>query len=153
MTLSHVARMESSPREARLTHGAVGMSSLACVCPRAPSAARDRLLLAQRGHSSVLALWLNDAITDRKPNDISKRGQFKLAHDRRPMRLNGFDAQVQTRRDSFVAVAFRQQLNDLTLARGQPIRRDGRRSGRLTFEVALQNNRRHPAGEVGHMAR
>src|SRR5215218_2282402 len=98
-----------------------------------PSAQGDELrLLIRRGRSSVLALWLNDVITDRKPNDIGKGGQCELAHDRRPMRLNGFDAQVQTRRDSFVTVAFRQQLNDLTLARGQPLCCNGCRSGRLT---------------------
>jgi hypothetical protein len=38
------------------------------------------------------SLWLNDVITDRKLNNIGKRVPVQLAHNRRPVRLHGFDA-------------------------------------------------------------
>src|SRR5215216_4385255 len=99
------------------------------------------------------ALRLNEMVADGEADDVGQGIQVELAHHRGAMRLDRLDAEVQARRDGFVAVPLGQKLHDLAFARGEPLGPERNRLSRLALEESVQNDGRDLAGEIGHVAR
>jgi hypothetical protein len=73
-----------------------------------------------RWHWSGADLSLREIIAHRVPHEFDNRLYADFAHQGGAMGFNGFDTDPEHLRDRLVAMAFRQKLNDLSLARGQP---------------------------------
>ena len=58
-------------------------------------------------------------VTLRVPDQFSDGSQTQLGHDSRAMRLGGFNADVERRRDFLIGLPLGQQLNDFPFARGK----------------------------------
>ena len=57
------------------------------------------------------ALGFNDLIANGIANEFGRRVQLQFAVSRGPVGLDGFDAQIQDRRDPLTAVTLRDQLD------------------------------------------
>ncbi len=60
-------------------------------------------------------LGFDNLVSDGVAHESAERRHLKLAHDFRAMVLNGSRTDVQQRSDFLIALAFREQLNDLSL--------------------------------------
>lgn len=71
-----------------------------------------------RERKGLLGLCLHDIVANRVANQFADGMAVEAPHDIGAVRLGGFDAEIQGRRDFLAALAFRQELDDLALARG-----------------------------------
>src|SRR5262249_43489962 len=72
---------------------------------------------------SLRALGLDDLITYRVSHELADAVNFELTHDIGAMRLRGLHADSEHRGDFLAAAAFRKQLHDFPLSRGEAIGR------------------------------
>jgi hypothetical protein len=66
----------------------------------------------------LIGLRLHNIVAHRIPDKLSNRPQIQLIHNIGAVSLRRLDAYIQRRGDFFIALALRQQLNDLALTRG-----------------------------------
>src|SRR2546423_12885118 len=72
----------------------------------------------------VGALSLNDLVSNRVTHQFAHRVQLELPHDVGSMRFRGLHADSESHRDFLATLALREQLDNLTLARGEPAAQD-----------------------------
>src|SRR5690242_11669522 len=98
-------------------------------------------------------LGLYDIVADGVANQFADGMTIETPHDVGAVSLGGFDAQIQGRRDLLAALAFRQELDDLALARGKAIAGSLRIGlGDFLVEVAVQDHLSDAGGEEGLVA-
>jgi hypothetical protein len=78
-----------------------------------------------RGVDRAAASSLYDLIPHRITYEFAHGMQLEFAHNVRAMRFRRLHADSQSHGDFLAALAFREQLDDFTLARGQPAAQDG----------------------------
>src|SRR5215467_4774442 len=76
-------------------------------------------------HSSI-PLWSGQPTADGVADEGGRLMNVQLAHQVDPMRLDGFDAEPQVRRYLLRRLSLCDALDDLALARGQRVWRQGR---------------------------
>jgi hypothetical protein len=99
-----------------------------------------------------MRLGFDDLVSHRVAYQLTDGVQLQLAHDVGAMCFRGLHADSQRHRHFLAALAFRQQLHDFALARGEPAAQNGHVvRNRILFAESIEQHVRCAGSEEGSM--